>query len=134
MCIRDRDNHRAGAFAEYTGDVPAAAAYTDEAFLRLSAESLLSMQSLETGDVEFVDFGVQDFAALGGKLYYITSTAGQSRLKEFDPAQMSWRMLASLSAGVTPVSYTHLDVYKRQMEGDGDELFTDLTQYRGNSE
>ena len=50
-------NHRAGAFAEYTGDVPAAAAYTDEAFLRLSAESLLSMQSLETGDVEFVDFG-----------------------------------------------------------------------------
>ena len=36
-------NHRAGAFAEYTGDVPAAAAYTDEAFLRLSAESLLSM-------------------------------------------------------------------------------------------
>ena len=97
-------NHRAGAFAEYTGDVPAAAAYTDEAFLRLSAESLLSMQSLETGDVEFVDFGVQDFAALGGKLYYITSTAGQSRLKEFDPAQMSWRMLASLSAGVTQLA------------------------------
>ena len=31
-------NHRAGAFAEYTGEVPAAALYTDDAFVRLSGE------------------------------------------------------------------------------------------------
>ena len=97
-------NHRAGAFAEYTGDVPAATAYTDEAFLRLSAESLLTLQALDTGEVEFIDFGVQDFAALNGRIYYITSTVGQSRLKEFDPESMSWRMLASLSAGVTQLA------------------------------
>ena len=29
-------NHLAGAFAEYTGEVPAAALYTDDAFVRLS--------------------------------------------------------------------------------------------------
>ena len=40
-------NHRAGAFAEYTGDVPAAAAYTDDAYLRLSAEGLLTAQALD---------------------------------------------------------------------------------------
>ena len=97
-------NHRAGAFAEYTGELPAAAAYTDEAFLRLNAESLLTMQSLETGEVEFVGYGVQDFAALGDKIYYITSLAGQNRLNEFDPAQMSWRMLAALNAGATQLA------------------------------
>ena len=97
-------NHRAGAFAEYTGDVPAAAAYTDDAYLRLSAEGLLTAQALDTGEVEFVDFGVQDFAALGGRLYYITSTVGQNRLKVFDPEAMSWRMLASLSAGATQLA------------------------------
>ena len=97
-------NHRAGAFAEYTGDVPAAAAYTDDAYLRLSAEGLLTARALDTGEVEFVDFGVQDFAALGGRLYYITSTVGQNRLKVFDPEAMSWRMLASLSAGATQLA------------------------------
>ncbi len=97
-------NHRAGAFAEYTGEVPAAALYTDDAFVRLSGEGMLSAQSLSTGEVEFVDFGVADFAVLEGKLYYITETVGQYRLKVFDPAQMSWRMLASLSAGVTQLA------------------------------
>ena len=94
-------NHRAGAFAEYTGELPASALYVDGAFLRLSAEGMLSMQALDTGNVEFIDFGVQDFAVLDGNIYYISTAAGQKRLKAFDPAQMSWRMLASLDLGVT---------------------------------
>ena len=64
----------------------------------------MTAQALDTGEVEFVDFGVQDFAALGGRLYYITSTVGQNRLKVFDPEAMSWRMLASLSAGATQLA------------------------------
>ena len=94
----------ADVFAEYTGELPASAAYTDEYFLRLSDEGLLSIQTLENGSVEFVDFGVEDFAVLNGNVYYITSTAGQRRLKAFDPAQMSWRMVATLEGELTQIA------------------------------
>ena len=94
----------ADVFAEYTGELPASAAYTDEYFLRLSDEGLLSIQTLENGNVEFVDFGVEDFAVLNGNVYYITSTAGQRRLKAFDPAQMSWRMVATLEGELTQIA------------------------------
>lgn len=37
-------------------------------------------------------------------VYYISAVAGQRRLKAFDPAQMSWRMVATLEGEVTQIA------------------------------
>ena len=97
-------NERAGGFAQYTGELPADALYTEESYLRLSSEGMLSIQSLASGEVEFIDFGVEDFVNLDGMVYYISAVAGQRRLKAFDPAQMSWRMVATLEGEVTQIA------------------------------
>ena len=97
-------NERAGGFAPCAYQIPADAAYADGIYLRLSDEGMLSMQALDTGEVEFIDFGVEDFAYLDGTVYYISAVAGQRRLKAFDPAQMSWRMVATPAGNVTQLA------------------------------
>jgi len=90
-----------GAFTGYPDAIAAASSHQDGFYLRLSDEGLLSITAEGSGKTEFVDFGVEAYQALEGKVYYITSMGAQARLKEFDPAALSWKMLLALDETVS---------------------------------
>ena len=97
-------NERADGFAEYTGEISADTLYTGGFLPAPERRGPAHPAGPDPRRGRVCGLWRGDFAVLDGKVYYISSAVGQTGLKAFDPAQMSWQMLASLDESVTQIA------------------------------
>ena len=88
-----------GAFENYYSDLPRSAALTDDYEAYLSGTDLY-LRDTSSLTAEYVDAGVQDFALLGGQLYYIAGSGGAMVLKSYDPATSNWQTILNLDVSM----------------------------------
>ena len=98
------------SFETYLSDVPRDLALTDSYEVYLSGTDLY-LRDTASLTAEFVDSGVQDFAVLGGVVYYVTG-GGSAQLKSYDPAATSWQTVLTLDTSM-----------ERQVTASGSRLF-----------
>ena len=64
-----------------------------------------------------IPIAVEVLSARGTSIAVIRTFVGWQRSKDYVPLALAWLLPVTLAPDPAPVSYTHLDVYKRQPRG-----------------
>ena len=84
-----------GNFQSYAGSVPAKGEM-GEGYELFLADGDLYTRDIASLSEEHVDSGVQDYAIMGGSIYYLCNTGSATRLKSYDPVAMNWQVVLTL--------------------------------------
>lgn len=110
-------NKLTGRFDSYLGALPTDGVTTDSFELYRSGGSLY-IRDLTSLASEHIDTGVRAYAVMNGGVYYLCDNGAATRLKRYDPVEMTWTVILTLDSSM-----------ERQLTASARQLF--MIDYRG---
>lgn len=92
-------NKLTGKFDSYLGALPTDGMTTDSFELYMSDGSLY-IRDLTSLVSEHIDTGVKAYAVMNGGVYYLCYNGSATRLKCYDPVEMTWTVILSLDSSM----------------------------------